>query len=394
MERPKSSPRILLVVPYTVPDFAGSGINAFYFARFLNREGTDASVLTFNRNLSRKRREIIEGVPVRRISYFNRNLLTKILSLSIILPGYLAQLLRHDLIILYGAHIIGYQFLIPAGRLLGKILVFRSLLLGADDLRTLTQGRPRLRKYCSRLLFRKIDLYFAIHPVFATLYREYTGCDEKVMICPQGVDVSYFKPASKEKALDLREGNGIPEDCFVILSVGFLVNRKGFPESFRSIRGLDFEFRYYVVGEYDFQGDHFMSGYRAEAQEIRRQGTEMLGERLCLAGPVKDLRNYYHMADLVLINSASEGLPNTLMEAMACGKTVLIRDLPGISYLVSHMKTAVLFADGEEMANQIIALREKPALRLEIGRNAARHIRSFASFEKTYGALAGRLNLT
>ena len=114
-----------MVVPYTVPDYSGSGINAFQFARFLRMEGERTTLLTFNRNLKLKAKEIIDGVLLKRIPYFNRNMLTKILSMFIIFPAYLVNILRHDIILIYGAHVIGYQLIILCGKFFRKEIIFR-----------------------------------------------------------------------------------------------------------------------------------------------------------------------------------------------------------------------------------------------------------------------------
>ena len=112
LKKPAIQKKVLLVTPHTLPDYSGSGINAFYFARFLNQQGNLAVLLTFNRNLTLNRRENIEGVPIHRITYFNNNTLTKILSLVFIFPAYLVHVIKNNVVIIYGAHIIGFQAII------------------------------------------------------------------------------------------------------------------------------------------------------------------------------------------------------------------------------------------------------------------------------------------
>ena len=391
METKNSVPRILLVVPFTKPDYSGSGINAFNFARFLNRAGYTASILTFNRNLRLKAKETSENVTIHRITYFNRNLVLKVLSLLIILPAYMKHIIRSDLLIIYGAHIIGYQFLIQFSRFMGRKTVFRSLLLGADDMITMAGKKSGISRKLSLRLLRKIDLYFAINDVFAQAYQEQFGRNDNILVCPQGVDVSYFKPPVKDTWFKFKREKGIEDDSFVILSVGFLVNRKGYSGVFRVLQQLDFDFRYIIAGEYDFGREHFMRRYAPQASWIRKEGMEILGDRLKLAGPVDSIKDYYHMTDMVLINSLSEGLSNTMLEAMACGKVVLVKDIPGIRYLVTHLETGMIFQNEEEMYALISRLKKEPDLRERIGKNAVAHIHSFASFEQTWAKLRNRL---
>lgn len=381
----------MLVAPYTRPEYAGSGIHAHSFAKFLLRKGYSAKILTFNRNRRLSSREIIEAVPVHRILYFNRNLFLKIVSLVLILPAYMKHVNRNDLIIIYGAHIIAYEFLIIWGRITGKTLVFRSLLLGADDLGTLVRTKTGLTRSLLPGIFRKLDLYMAINPVFAERYVKVTVDKEKLLICPQGVDVEFFRSADTDQADKLKEGYGIADDAFILLSVGFLINRKGFSEVFRAIRDFPFEFRYIIAGEYEFGPDHFMHRYAKEAEEIHTMGREILAEKLIFTGPVENIRDYYWMTDVVLINSSAEGLSNTLLEAMACGRVVLVKDLPGIRHIVRHMETGLVFQSEAEMIDLIRQLKSDPEMIERIGRRAAGHVQSTASFEYAWKRLSDAL---
>lgn len=383
--------RILLVVPFTKPDYSGSGINAFNFARFLNTRGQKASILTFNRNLRLKRREILDQVPIHRISYFNKNLILKILSLFLIFPAYLINISRSDTIIIYGAHIIGFQLIIMISRLLGKTVIFRSLLLGADDLDTLVNGKSGKSSKFTLSLIQKVDFYFAINPVFAESFEKQTGQTDKIILTPQGVDSAEFIPATTGQVKILRKKLGIQESDFVILSVGFLLNRKGFSTSFEVLQELPFDYKYIIAGEYDFGVNHFMYPYARQAIEIRNTGIEILGDKLCLAGPVDNIRDYYQCADLLLINSITEGLPNILLEAMACGVPVVAKDIPGIRYLIDHLKTGLVFGRNEEMHEWITRLKNEPDLRETIGENAMKFIQSQASFEHTWAKISTRL---
>jgi glycosyltransferase involved in cell wall biosynthesis len=372
----------LLVVPFTRPDYSGSGINALNFAGFLKGKGYPAAVLTFNRNLTLKSNEIIQGVPIRRIAYFNRNLFFKAVSMLLIIPSYIRFVAWSDVIIIYGAHLIGYQFLIVLGRLMGKCIVFRSLLFGADDLETLMKSRSPLARKFLVGLYRKVDLYFAINPVFAGSWKKFLPEEEKILISPQGVDVTVFKPSEEEERINARAELGIAPSDFVLLSVGFLINRKGFSGIFQVLEKVNFEFTYLLAGEFEFGPDHFMKKYAERANAIKREGLNRLGSSLRLMGPVEQIQDMYRVADLILINSSSEGMPNTLLEAMASGKVVLARNLPGIRYMVEHMKNGVLFDNEQEMHEYLGMLHKETMLRRKIGVSAAEHIRSFASFEQ------------
>jgi glycosyltransferase involved in cell wall biosynthesis len=373
--------RILLVVPYTLPDYSGSGINAFQFARFLRREGERASLLTFNRNLKLKSKEIVDGVTIRRIAYFNRNLLTKILSVFIIFPAYLVNILVHDIILIYGAHVIGYQILIVLGRLLGKKVLLQSLLLGADDVETILAPKSRLSRIINHSVLKQISLYFAINPEFARIYQEHMPKKCRVLVSPQGFDPVYFHPATQHEYAEIRKRWNIDTSCLVILSVGFVITRKGYKEIFEKLAELDLDFRYYIVGEYEFGPGHFLSNEAIRAQKIKQFGEQVLGDRVHFEGPQKQMLEYYQMSDIVLFNAKQEGTPNTLLEAMASGKPVLARKIPGLSdYIIFHEKNGLLFTGGHEITTLVRKLNNDPALRMDLADRAADFILREADF--------------
>jgi L-malate glycosyltransferase len=72
----------------------------------------------------------------------------------------------------------------------------------------------------------------------------------------------------------------------------------------------------------------------------------------------------YRTADVVLNPSLADNMPNSLLEAMACGVPVVSTDVGGIPYLVRDGATALLVAakDAPAMAAAILRLLGDPAL--------------------------------
>jgi glycosyltransferase involved in cell wall biosynthesis len=83
----------------------------------------------------------------------------------------------------------------------------------------------------------------------------------------------------------------------------------------------------------------------------------------------------YTRADVVLNCSRFEGMPNSLMEAMALGRAVLAADIPGNSLLVRHNETGLLYRDESEFIELVLRLLGDVALRERLGTSAARLVR-------------------
>jgi glycosyltransferase involved in cell wall biosynthesis len=88
---------------------------------------------------------------------------------------------------------------------------------------------------------------------------------------------------------------------------------------------------------------------------------------------------------LLVIPSYSEGLPNCLLEAMACGTPVLATPVGGIPDLVKEGETGFLLKSNnpEHMAERIIELLNKPEILEKVSINAYNYVRENFSFEKT-----------
>ncbi len=82
--------------------------------------------------------------------------------------------------------------------------------------------------------------------------------------------------------------------------------------------------------------------------------------------------------------SYSEGLSNSIIEYMACGKPVIANDAGGTSEIITNNKTGFLLTDEttEEIANLIIELIDNKDKRNTIGENAKLHIEKHFSIER------------
>jgi glycosyltransferase involved in cell wall biosynthesis len=79
-----------------------------------------------------------------------------------------------------------------------------------------------------------------------------------------------------------------------------------------------------------------------------------------------------HIADLTIYiqTSAWEGMPISVIEAMAAGLPVVATNIVGNRDLVVHGKTGMLASTPQEMASQLLKLIEYPKLISEYGHNA------------------------
>ena len=330
-------------------------------------------------------------MTIRRIAYWNRNLFTKLLSLfTILLPAYWLKVLQNDLILVYGGNLIGWEFLLLFGRFFGKKVVFRSTLFGFDDAASLAQDHL-LGKF-RKLALQSVDIYLAINKDFAHSWENVLGDDRKILVHPQGVDIFLFSPLVPHEKSKIRKALDLPEDRFLILSVGYLIHRKGYVSVFRALSRLPFPFLYVIVGDLSLPTGHHLSPLEQETMELRKMGNELLQEKILFAGPSVHPENYYRAADLFILFSIQEGFPpNSVLEALACGLPVITRDIDGS--VTGTVLDEVIIREKDESGLQraVTRIYEDSGLRMSLSEKARQSILATASYESLWNGIKNRL---
>ena len=143
----------------------------------------------------------------------------------------------------------------------------------------------------------------------------------KIAVHYTGIDAARFHPGDRTAA---RAALGIG-DAPAILTVGALIPRKGQALVIEALPALP-DVHYWLAGAGEEEGR-----YRALAQRLG------VDTRVHFSGPVAnaDLPQLYRAADAVVMPSASEGLANAWVEALACGTPIVISDAGGAAELVT-----------------------------------------------------------
>lgn len=186
-----------------------------------------------------------------------------------------------------------------------------------------------------------------------------TGLDEdKIEIIPYGVNTEFFRPMNVYK----------DENIFQILSVGYLIERKGFEYLIRSMPHVLKEHknvRLKIVGSGPLE-----SKLKALIYELG------LGDEVEIIKNVSDekLLMIYNSSDLFVLPSIvdsqgnTEGLGVVLLEAMACGLPVIGSDVGGIPDIIKDKDRGFLVPEKDyfQLSKTIINLLDDVDLRKKI----------------------------
>ena len=184
-----------------------------------------------------------------------------------------------------------------------------------------------------------------------------------------GLDIDKFTNVVVDKA-GKRQELGLPEDAFVILSVGELNKNKNHEVVIRAIAKLNNPNIHYVIC-----GKGSLESY------LKRLALELgIHEKVHLLGYRTDVVQIYKVSDLFIFPSQREGLPVSLMEAMASGLPVICSDIRGNSDLIDNKVEGYLvsYDDDKKIADYINIYIENNQLKKQFVKNNYEKILRFS----------------
>ena len=182
----------------------------------------------------------------------------------------------------------------------------------------------------------------------------------RVVAIPNSVSVSL---ADNEPRLDV--GDIVAAGRKILLAVGQLTEYKGFDRllvAFAAVAGRYEDWRLVILGE----------GVERDALERQVAALDLEG-RVCLPGRAGNVADWYRAADVFVLTSRFEGMPNVLLEAMAHGCASVSVDCDtGPRDIIRDGEDGLLVAqdDGAALAAGLERLMGDEALRLRLGEAA------------------------
>lgn len=188
-----------------------------------------------------------------------------------------------------------------------------------------------------------------------------TAPDLPIHVIPNGIDLAPFPPPN-------RSSNASATPC--LLFVGRVVQQKGLNYLLEALATLDLPFTLRIAGD----GDQ-----RAWLEDLAcRLG---LADRAAFLGwqSREELAYHYAHADVFVLPSLDEGMPNVVLEAMACGLPVVATSVPGCVELVTPGENGLLVPprDPAALAGALRLLLADSDLRRRMGQAGYRRAQGY-----------------
>lgn len=260
---------------------------------------------------------------------------------------------------------------IALARGLGVALSFRSEVLPLSN---------RLAHLFVTGVFKRIQILCQSEAARDAFVLHY-GLDlDRLRVVPNWIDTEIYAPTNRQ------EGNDT-NPAVRVLYAGWIEDSKGVFDLLEAARRLDRDdYRLRFVG----------GGSRLSDLKQQVESTDLSAE-IDVAGwvPADSMADELGRADILVLPSYSEGMPNAVLQAMAAGLPVVATSVGGIPELIGDTAAGILVAPGEvdELADALDRLIQSEELRASFGQNGRKAAVTRHSIDVAWPAVAAALGI-
>jgi sugar transferase (PEP-CTERM/EpsH1 system associated) len=236
--------------------------------------------------------------------------------------------------------------------------------------------QPLRRTWFRRLAFEWAHCVLSVSHQLKEWHARRTGfAADRIHVIHNGVDGRRFFPEPSTRAR-VRGELGLAEDEFCIGCVGNLLPVKDHLTALRAVEritGHCGRWRMVIVGE---------GSERPRIESFINEHPACRG-RVWLTGTSDRVPELLQAMDVYVLSSLSEGISNSLLEAMASGLPVVATATGGNPEVVVDGESGLLFPVGDSgrLAEQLMLLERRPAVRTQLAEQAIRRMREEFSID-------------
>tara|TARA_Y100000034_G_scaffold111513_1_gene144651 strand:+ start:172 stop:1347 length:1176 start_codon:yes stop_codon:yes gene_type:complete len=316
---------VLMVIGVYHPEISGAANQCRLLVKTLSRE-INFSVLTTTRNPDLPRRCQIDNTDVFRVLIQRKGIINYYKAMTRMASLFLFHRKHFHIVHLHG---FSYKsaFLTALSKIYHKKVIIKMTSVGHDDPIAMRQ-----RGFLLNYFFSKAGSYVGVTPLFERLYSQSQLPANRLKLIPNGVDTTKFRPVTDGEHVVLRDQLNLPREMKLILFVGHF-SREKCPDVL-----LD-AWNYYIANKYVNTGIVFVGSTNPDSYEVDAKLVEdiqelaalYINERVFFIERTHEIEKYYQTADIFVLPSLREGMPNALLEAMACGLPAIVPEIDGLT---------------------------------------------------------------
>jgi glycosyltransferase involved in cell wall biosynthesis len=216
--------------------------------------------------------------------------------------------------------------------------------------------------YCiERYIYSKADRLIVLDANLKDYILSYRISPKKILEIPIAIRTKSFESIPSDEMYQLQD---LSKSDLVIGYVGRLEPEKNIFALLRAFKeALETKKNIFLI----IIGD----GSLRKSLEIYSKNNN-ISDKVRFLGMQRNINYWLSMINIFVLPSKTEGMSIALLEAMAAEKAIIASNIPGISRMVKHKQTALLFDpnNSDQLKNAILQLVKDQNLRYELGRGA------------------------
>jgi len=317
--------RVAMIIQAYHPWVGGAERQLGAIAPLLQEQGVEVHILTRRYNRPGYTPfEVVDGVPVHRLPIPGPKALAAITFTQAGL--WLLRSLKPDII--HAHELLSPTTTAIAARRLFRTPVVAKVLRGGQlgDLAKLRSRKGGQRRI--EMIRSQVDAFLAISQEIDRELAEIGVEPARRIFIPNGVDMEHFKPLDDEAKQQLRARLGISGGPVAVFAGRFVPEKRidRLVQAWPAVRRQHPQAKLILLGEGE--------------EKPRLEALGVAGVRF--PGVVDDVRPYFQAADVFTLPSATEGLSNSLLEAMSAALACVVTPVGGALDLISHQENGWL----------------------------------------------------
>ena len=242
------------------------------------------------------------------------------------------------------------------------------------------EGRAALYHFLDNVCLPRYEMVLCVSADLRETCLAMGVAERKCRLIKNGIDVEQF--VRREARSEAKRRMGLPPGRILIGAVGRLSTEKAFDQLILCVDQL-------VRNGHDVQ--LILAGEGDQESSLRRLVEKRgLQDRVKLIGFCSDTISLYQAMDIYALSSLREGLPNVVLESMACEVPVVATRIAGLPSLVEHEFNGLLVEPGDQgqMTSALVRLAADCELRDRLAANGRQTIEDSYSFAQRMEKMA------